>query len=105
MGVEWISNETPKLGLGSVSVYCTVTVSGSMNITLALRVSMILALFLTFLLIFGLNAYSTFNREDLFLSETKLKAKALKFPAVTICVDQVKHILQITKHEILLRLH
>ena len=59
------------------------------NLLSIVRTFTIVALFFVFLMMFGFNAYCTYKREDVFISERKLKSKPLKFPTITICVDAV----------------
>ena len=55
-----------------------------------IKVLTIAGLFFTFLMVFGLNAYKTFQRGDVMFADINQPAEPLKFPALTICKDLVK---------------
>ena len=59
------------------------------KILIKLKPLIILALFLVFLLIFGLPAYRSFTNYDVFIKESKILPKPLPAPAMTICFEPV----------------
>ena len=72
-----------------------------------------ISLFIAFLLVFGLPAFSKFRKMEVYIKETHLESVPLKTPAITICVEPVscssencpiklKTILQCAYKEILL---
>ena len=50
-----------------------------------------LALFVTFLVVFGYPALTTFIKYDVYVKETHLKSEPLPSPAVTICMQPVNY--------------
>ena len=49
-----------------------------------------ISLFIAFLLVFGLPAFSKFTKMETYIKETHLESVPLKTPAITICVEPVR---------------
>ena len=50
---------------------------------------MVLGLFVTFILVFGWPALSTYIKYEVYIKETHLKPADLTAPAITICIEPV----------------
>ena len=50
-----------------------------------------LALFITFIVVFGYPALTTFIKYDVYIKETHLKSEPLPSPAITICIQPVNY--------------
>ena len=48
-----------------------------------------LALFVTFIIVFGYPALTSFIKYDVYIKETSLKSEPLPSPAITICMQAV----------------
>ena len=60
------------------------------KILIHLQPVVILALFVAFVLVFGLPAYQKYISYEVYIKETHMEKEALTAPAMTICVEMVR---------------
>ena len=61
------------------------------KILVHLQPVVILSLFVSFVLVFGLPAYQKYVSYEVYIKETHIEKEALTAPAMTICVEMVRN--------------
>ena len=55
----------------------------------------VLSLFIAFLLVFGLQAFKKYRSYEVYIRETVIETKGLEAPALTICVEGVRKLIDV----------